>query len=104
MTLSINWPPAVRNRSLLAPSSCESCRLGASRSERPLRCRSAPLRLRKLPQRLFRRLVFLVERIPQSADIPRLDPQSPADLFQGSSIVDVVHAETFVVTGAVTLP
>jgi hypothetical protein len=38
--------------------------------------------------------MFLVERVPQTTDMPRLDPQSFAELFQGSDIVNVVHAET----------
>jgi len=53
--------------------------------------KGGPLGLGKLPQGLFRRLMFLVERIPQSPHVARLNPQATAELFQGSVIVDAIH-------------
>jgi hypothetical protein len=55
--------------------------------------KSGSLRFRKFVQRLTLGLVLFVERISQSADVPRLDP-SPANLFQCSHIVNGIHAST----------
>ena len=47
-----------------------------------------------LLQRLVRGSLFLVERIPQTTNITRFDPQSLPKLFEASRIVDGAHAGT----------